>query len=32
MTGERVFAKYGCEKRKRIAVGVLQKDKSKWEN
>jgi hypothetical protein len=27
----RVFAKHGCEKRKRIAVGVLQKDKSKWE-
>jgi hypothetical protein len=27
---KRVFAKHG-EKRKRIAVGVLQKDKSKWE-
>jgi hypothetical protein len=31
MTGKRVFAKDECEKGKRIAEGVLQKDKSKWE-
>jgi hypothetical protein len=31
MTGERVFAKDECEKGKRIAEGVRQKDKSKWE-
>jgi hypothetical protein len=29
MTGKRVFAKDECEKGKRIAEGVLQKNKSK---